>query len=91
MILNYIWIGFFVIIGIGSILYWGYLAWFHPDKLKEKLIKDAEKRSTWPFSKTYSVDFAEKHGVRMMRFNTLVGAVIILLFGIVTLLKILTP
>ena len=63
------------------LVYWGNLAWFHPEKLKEKLLKRAQQNPDWLFIKGYSLKFSEKYGVLMLRLITLTGALMILISG----------
>jgi hypothetical protein len=72
----------FVLLFISVLIYWGNLAWFHSDELKQKLLKDAERNPDWLFMKGYSVEFTEKYSILMMRLITLLGALSILTVGI---------
>ena len=71
-------IGVWLIVALWSIIYWGNLAWFHTDKLKEKVVH----HFTWPFTKEASFTFV----VWMLRFNTLIFALSILVFGVIFVL-----
>ena len=81
-----LWLGVWGILGILILIYWGNLAWFHPEKLKEKLMKRAERNPDWLFIKGYNLKFSKEYGVWMIRFITLVGAVMILFSGFLFLL-----
>jgi len=72
-----IYFAFFVTLYIVLIIYWGNLAWFHPEKLKEKLMKRAQQNPDWLFFKGYSLRFSERYGISMIRLITLVGALMI--------------
>ena len=80
-----IWGSLFVL----SLVYWGNLAWFHSEKLKEKLMKRAQQKTDWLFFKDYSLKFSNRYGVSMIRLVTLVGALMILTTGILIVLQLL--
>ena len=83
---------YFAIIGLiflSSIIYWGNLAWFHPDKLKTRLMKRAQRHPDWLFLKGYSLKYSEKNGVLLFRLVTLVGTLILLVSGILVSLGLL--
>jgi hypothetical protein len=79
----------FVLIGIAALVYWGYLAWFRPDKLKEKLMKRVERNPDWLFFGGYSLRFSEEYGIPMIRLITLVVALMLLLSGCLVALQLL--
>jgi hypothetical protein len=81
-----LWFGVWGSLWLISLTYWGVLAWLYPDKLKEKLMKRAEKYPDWFFMKGYSSNFSDKYGILMMRFITLAGALMTLAIGILILL-----
>jgi hypothetical protein len=68
-------------------LYWGNLAWFHSDELKIRLVEHAQRHPNWLFMKGYTLKFSDKYGILMMRFTTLLGALMILIGGILLALK----
>jgi hypothetical protein len=72
----------FGLLVISTLMYWGNLAWFHPDKLKQKFMKDAKRNPDWLFIKGYSLEFTEKYSILMMRLITLLGALSVLTVGI---------
>ena len=69
-----LWFGTWGLIVIASIIYWGNLAWFHPDRLKKRLLDDAQRHPDWLFIKGYSLKFTERYGILMLRFTTLLVA-----------------
>jgi len=79
----------FGLIFISSATYWGTLAWFYPDKLKIIFMKRAQRHPDWLFMKGYSLKFTDKYGILMMRFITLLIALIILASGILISLGLL--
>ncbi len=84
-----IFISIWFLVLIAAISYWGNLAWFHPNKLKNKLIEEAKRKPDWLFMKGYSLKFTEKYEILMMRFTTLAGALCILAFGILIVPRLL--
>jgi hypothetical protein len=80
---------YFTVFGLGFIIllaYWGNLAWFHPDKLKEKYMKRVERNPDWLFFKGYSLRFSRKYSIPMIRLVTLMGALMLLVSGILLVL-----
>ena len=59
--------------------YQGYRAWFHPDELQIILIQDAQRRSSWPFSKEWIVELTKKYGVTASRVGTVLLVIVILI------------
>jgi len=84
-----LWFGVWGTLFVLYLVYWGNLAWFHPEKLKEKLMKRARQNPDWLFFRSYSLRFSERHGISMMRLITLVGALMILTSGILIVLQLL--
>jgi hypothetical protein len=82
-----IWFGTWGLLGFISFLYWGNLAWFHSDKLKKRLMEHAQHHPDWLFMKGYTLKFSDKYGILMMRFTTLLVAIMILMGGILITLK----
>ena len=76
-----VWFGTWVLLGIIACLYWGNLAWFHSDKLKKRLIERAQQHPDWLFIKDYTLIFSDAYGIRMVRFITLVVALMLLFSG----------
>ena len=76
----------FLVLGIASLIYWENLAWFHPDKLKEKYMKRVERNPDWLFFKGYSLRFSKRYGISMIRLVTLMGALMLLVSGILFVL-----
>ena len=72
-------LGMFGLILVLLISYWGRLAWFYPDKLKQRLMEDAKKNPNWLFVRGYSLKFTDKYGVLMVRFVTSMMALSILI------------
>jgi len=77
-----IWFGTWGLLALMSLAYWGNLAWFHPDELKQRLMKDAQRKPDWLFIKGYSLKFTDRYGILMIRFITLLGVLSILAMGI---------
>ena len=84
-----LWFGVWGTIGLLSLIYWGNLAWFHPDELKEKLMKHAERNPDWLFFKGYSLRFSKKYGISMIRLITFTATLIILTSGVLIALQLL--
>ena len=59
--------------------YWGNLAWFQPDTLKQRLIQTAERR---PGNLESNTKFVERQGIFVMRIITFIGTLSILTLGI---------
>ena len=74
-------LGIFGILLTLSIIYWGNLAWFDADKLKKRLMEDAQRHPDWLFMKGYSLKFTDKYGIGMIRVITLLAALSILVLG----------
>ena len=81
-----LWFGTWGSLWLISLTYWGIFAWFYPDKLKTKLMKHAARHPDWLFMKGYRLRFSDQYGILMMRFITLVGALMTLAVGILLLL-----
>ena len=84
-----LWFGVWGTLGVLSLVYWGNLAWFHPEKLKEKLMKHAQQNPDLLFFKGYSLKFSERHGISIIRLITLAGAFMIVVVGILIALQLL--
>ena len=59
--------------------YQGYRAWLHPDELQIIFIQDAQRRSSWPFSKELIVELTRKYGITATRIGTALLAIVVLL------------
>jgi len=77
--LDKILVGIFGIVALGSCIYQGYFAWFHPAEFKIILIQNTQRRSSWPFPKEALVEFNRKYGVWMARFGNVLLTIIILI------------
>jgi hypothetical protein len=72
---------------IGAILFMGNLAWRHPDRLKERYLVDIARYPKWfPFEK---IELSPERSNRYMwsiRIATLLGTLLILGLGLLTVL-----
>jgi hypothetical protein len=84
-----LWFGVWGTLFVIYLVYWGNLAWFHSEKLKEKLMKHAQQNPDWLFFKGYSLRFSERYGISMIRLITLVGALMISAVAILIALQLL--
>lgn len=82
-----IWFSTFGIIALCSATYWGYAAWFRPEYLKNRLMKEAQRKPYWLFIKNGSLNYTEKFGVITIRLITLMVFLFVLVLGCFYFLK----
>ena len=80
-------LGLGFIILVGALLFMGNLAWRHPDKLKAKYLVDIARYPNWfPFEKIELSPDRSNRYISGIRIATLLGTLLILGLGLLTVL-----